>query len=171
MGRIVKVGGGGGAHLVAAYIISQRPGGMLGSLRDMGGALTENDKGLIVLDGLEFDEVTAEVLVGSRRRPVGLIGPNSETGAIDVSETIEYGLNGHPTFDSVRSQSDLIIKDFYKRLSCFALVVFLPFMFLKLNAVVCSSITCVIYAHFILTLMMTVKRAHTLFQMEYDGHS
>ncbi|QDH73619.1 hypothetical protein [Brevundimonas sp. M20] len=91
-------------------------GGALGSLRDMGGVLNENDKGIIVFEGGEFDEVVAEVMIGNRRRPVGLIGANSETGAIDVSESITYGADGHPTLDSIKKQSNLIIQDFYKRL-------------------------------------------------------
>lgn len=91
-------------------------GGALGELRDMGGTLMQNDKGVILFDGAEFDEATAEVMVGKRRRPVGLIGPNSETGTIDVSETVTYGANGHPTFVTIRAQSNDIIQDFYKRL-------------------------------------------------------
>lgn len=91
-------------------------GGALGVLRDMGGSLTEKENGIIIFEGGEFDEATAEVLVGKRRRPVGLIGPNSETGTIDVSESVTYGSNGHPTFASIRKQSNLIIQDLYKRL-------------------------------------------------------
>ena len=92
-------------------------GGALGSLRDMGGTFTETDKGLVLFEGGELNEATAEVMVGKRRRPVGLIGPNSETGTIDVSETISYGADGHPTFESIRIQSNDILRDFYKRLT------------------------------------------------------
>lgn len=54
--------------------------------------------------------------------------------------------------------------------SCLALIAFLAFFVFDFGVIIMASITCVFYAHFILTLMMTVKRAHTLFQMEYDGH-
>lgn len=55
-------------------------------------------------------------------------------------------------------------------ISCFALIAFLAFFVFDVHAVVAAAITCFLYAHFILTLMMSVKRAHTLFQMEYDGN-
>lgn len=93
-----------------------RRGGMLGSLRDLGGEISENEKGVIIFEGGEFDQATAEVMIGKRRRPVGLIGPNSDTGAIDVSPSVTYGANGHPTFESIKSESNAIIQDFYKRL-------------------------------------------------------
>lgn len=93
-----------------------RRGGSLGRLRDMGGSLMQDEKGLIMFDGGEFDEATAEVLIGKRRRPVGIIGPNSDTGTIDVSEAVIYEASGHPTFASVRDQSDAIMQDFYTRI-------------------------------------------------------
>lgn len=55
--------------------------------------------------------------------------------------------------------------------SCVALTAFLAFSVFDLSAVAAAAITCAVYVHFILTLMMAVKRAHTLFQMEYDGHT
>ena len=92
-------------------------GGVLGTLRDMGGSLGETEKGIIMFDGAEFHEATAEVLVGNRRRPVGIIGPTSDTGTIDISETVTYAASGHPTFKSVKEQSSAIMRDFYKRLT------------------------------------------------------
>ena len=55
--------------------------------------------------------------------------------------------------------------------SCVALTAFLAFSVFDLSAVAAAAITCAVYVHFILTLMMAVKLAHTLFQMEYDGHT
>ena len=91
-------------------------GGSLGRLRDVGGSLSQDEKGVILFDGDEFDEATAEVLIGKRRRPVGIVGPNSDTGTIDISEAVIYGPSGHPTFPSVRDQSNAIMQDFYTRL-------------------------------------------------------
>lgn len=92
-------------------------GGMLGTLRDMGGTFSENDTGLILFEGETYHEATAEVMVGKRRRPVGIIGPNSETGTIDVSETITYANTGHPTFPTIKKQSNEIMQDFFTRLT------------------------------------------------------
>ena len=54
--------------------------------------------------------------------------------------------------------------------SCFALMFFLLFFVFEIFPLVAASLTCVVYIHFILTLMMAVKRSHTLFQMEYEGN-
>ena len=54
--------------------------------------------------------------------------------------------------------------------SCVALVAFLGFFVFDTPATVAACVTTALYMHFILTLMMSVKRAHTLFQMEYEGH-
>ncbi|QDH74990.1 hypothetical protein FKQ52_09375 [Brevundimonas sp. M20] len=55
-------------------------------------------------------------------------------------------------------------------ISCFSLVTFLVFFVFPFRGSFSSVISCVLYGHFVLTLMMSVKRAHTLFQMEYEGH-
>lgn len=55
--------------------------------------------------------------------------------------------------------------------SCLSLVVFLAFYVLKLDKTIPSCVTFAIYVHFVLTLFMSVKRAHVLFQMEYDGNN
>ncbi len=54
--------------------------------------------------------------------------------------------------------------------SCLALVAFLSFFVFDFLDVVLATVTVGLYSHFVLTLMMSVKRAHTLFQMEYEGH-
>jgi hypothetical protein len=91
-------------------------GASLGTLRDMGSSFSENDTGVILFDGGEFDVATAEVMIGNRRRPIGIIGPNSDTGSIDISQSVIYAPSGHPTFDSVKAQSNAIMQDFYQRL-------------------------------------------------------
>ena len=55
--------------------------------------------------------------------------------------------------------------------SCISLVSFLAFYVLKIDEKIPSCATFAIYTHFVLTLFMSVKRAHVLFQMEYDGNN
>lgn len=55
--------------------------------------------------------------------------------------------------------------------SCAALIAFLGFFVFDVPTIVAASVTTALYVHFILTLMMSVKRAHTLFQMEYEAHA
>jgi hypothetical protein len=91
-------------------------GGILGVLGDITNDFAPNDAGVVVVDGREFDEAIASVLVGKKTRPVGIFGPTSDTGAIDVTESVVKGANGHPTFDSIAEQSDLIMIDLNERI-------------------------------------------------------
>lgn len=50
---------------------------------------------------------------------------------------------------------------------CLALVTFLILYTFKFVSRFSVSVTVLIYSHFLLTLMMTVKRTHVLFQKEY----
>lgn len=50
---------------------------------------------------------------------------------------------------------------------CIALVVFISFYTLKENRPVSTGITLLLFSHFLVTLLMTVKRTHILFQQEY----
>lgn len=93
-----------------------RRGGTLGALLPVTHGLDRNEKGLIVFRGEEFDEAVATVMIGKRQRPVGIIGPTSDTGSIDVSEEIERAPNGHPTFKSIAHQASDIAVDFHNRL-------------------------------------------------------
>lgn len=54
--------------------------------------------------------------------------------------------------------------------SCISLIIFLLFFVFDVKLWAKSAATVAIYTHFVLTLMMSVKRAHTLFQMEYEGN-
>jgi len=85
-------------------------------------ALTGNFKadrteGVITYDGVDFEEAVAEIRVGGRTRRVGVFGIGSDAGAIDLSDTIEKGLDGHPTFESLKKESDSLLRDFHKKIS------------------------------------------------------
>lgn len=93
-----------------------RRGGHLGPLTDLANGLSKTKGGMVVFNGQEFDEAVATVLIGNRQRPVGIIGPNSDTGAIDISEHVKRGPNGHPVYASISEQSAEIAMDLYARL-------------------------------------------------------
>lgn len=97
--------------------VKARRGDSLGRFADLAGGLNRTDKGLVVFRGEEFEEATAMVMIGKRYRPIGIVAPNRDTGAIDISESIQWGLNGHPTFESISEQSTLIAIDLYRRLT------------------------------------------------------
>ncbi|WP_295214619.1 hypothetical protein [uncultured Brevundimonas sp.] len=93
-----------------------RRGGHLGHLTDLASGLSKTKRGLVIFKGEEFDEAVATVLIGNRQRPVGIIGPNSDTGAIDITEHVKRGPNGHPLYASISAQSGEIAMDLYNRL-------------------------------------------------------
>jgi len=53
--------------------------------------------------------------------------------------------------------------------SCMALVVFLILFVLDAKGNILGAMSAMIYFHFLLTLLMVVKRAHALFAREYRG--
>jgi hypothetical protein len=91
--------------------------GILGSYNDVTGALKKSDAGLVLHDGVEFSEAIAEVKIGGKFRSVGVFGSDSNAGVIDITEDIERGENGHPTFSSIIDQCDIILSDFYNVLT------------------------------------------------------
>ncbi len=72
---------------------------------------------LLKYDGIQFDEAKAEITVGKKRRTVGVLGYSSDAGVIELSDTVQLGANGHPTYESIRIETDAIFKDFYSTLA------------------------------------------------------
>lgn len=94
-----------------------RPRSTLGKLGELIGGLHRNAAGIVIYNGMMFEEAVAEINVGGRPRRVGIIGPNTEAGVIDLTEMIERGPDGHPTFESMATHTAEIIEDFRKTLS------------------------------------------------------
>jgi hypothetical protein len=105
----------GDVHL--EMVIRAQRSGLLGRLADVKDAFGQYGQGLAAHDGVIFDEATAEIVVGTRRRRVGVLGANGDAGVIDLTEEIELGSNGHPTFESMCKESDQLLKEFEKTLS------------------------------------------------------
>lgn len=59
----------------------------------------------------DFDEATAEVLVGKKRRRVTLFGMSRETGKFDLTEDVTRGPNGMPLLESIRAETSAIFDD------------------------------------------------------------
>ncbi|MET3725867.1 hypothetical protein [Sphingomonas trueperi] len=77
---------------------------------------SDGAKTIITHDGIEFSEAVAEIRVGNRTRRVGVLGFNGEAGVIDVTDVIVRGADGHPTFESLKKESDSILRDFFETL-------------------------------------------------------
>ncbi len=97
-------------------VISARRKSALGNFGQLFGSLKRTD-GVVLHDGIEFFEAVADIRFGNRIRRVGVFGGNSDAGVIDITEDIVKGSNGHPTFESISSISDDILKNFEKIIS------------------------------------------------------
>ena len=88
----------------------------LGLLGNFATALPTDVSGHVIThSGITFDEAIAEIRVGGRTRRVGVLGINSDAGAIDLSDVVTKGLDGHPTFESIKKESDALLKIFTER--------------------------------------------------------
>lgn len=65
------------------------------------------------LDFLEttFDTAYASVSVGGKKRRVALIGEGKDTGKVDLSEDIDYGKDGFPTFESISREVETLFSE------------------------------------------------------------
>lgn len=97
--------------------LSARRNKTLGTFGDLAGSLTKNAAGVVLHDGIAFNEAVAEVEIGGRYRRIGVFGSDADAGVIDVTDAVKKGKNGHPTFESLQEQSDAILTDFHKVLS------------------------------------------------------
>lgn len=97
--------------------LSARRALTLGNLANVSRSIRRGADGALVHDGISFDEAVAQVSIGGRLRRVGVFGDNSEAGAIDITDSVDKGFDGHPTYKSLTKQSDLILMDFYNILS------------------------------------------------------
>jgi hypothetical protein len=58
-----------------------------------------------------FDTAYASVQVGGKKRRVALIGEGKDTGKVDLSDDIEYGPNGFPTFESTSREVEALFSE------------------------------------------------------------
>lgn len=89
----------------------------LGDFASVAKSLTTGAAGVVLHDGIEFNEAIADVKIGGKYRPVGIFGGNSDAGVIDITSDVVRGSDGHPTFESLKVQCDAILSDFYEVLS------------------------------------------------------
>jgi hypothetical protein len=93
--------------------MSARRNKSLGNFASLSNSLTNNAAGVVVHDGIEFNEAIADVKIGGKVRRVGIFGSNGDAGVIDITEDIVRE-GGHPTFESLERQCDAILSDFHE---------------------------------------------------------
>jgi len=89
----------------------------LGPLGDVSKSLPKNSAGVIVHEGIEFDQAIADIRVGTRIRPVHVFGASGDAGVIDLTDAIQRGADGHPTFSSIAKETSDILQSFHGALS------------------------------------------------------
>jgi len=94
-------------------VMSARRKESLGALGSLLGSVKSSERSVLTYRGIEFPEAVAEVRVGKKIRRVGVLGINSDAGAIDLTDSIKRGPDGHPTYESLRHETSNILLDFY----------------------------------------------------------
>lgn len=97
--------------------LSARRSRSLGSLGTIKQSVSSVADGMLVFEGLEFDQAVADIRIGKKVRPIAILNHNSDAGVIDLSESIEKGVDGHPTYDSLASEVSDILKEFHTIMS------------------------------------------------------
>ncbi|MCL8381209.1 hypothetical protein [Xanthobacter aminoxidans] len=96
--------------------ISAKRKSSLGALSDVYSRFKKSDESALIYDGVEFSEAYAEIRVGNKLRKIGLFGAHGDAGVIDLTGQVKRGLNGHPTFDSMKNETKSILDSIYKSL-------------------------------------------------------
>jgi hypothetical protein len=97
--------------------MSARRNKSLGNLSSLMKSLKGGSSSVVTHDGIDFPEATAIIKVGNRTRSVGVMGVNSDAGVIDLTDEIVRGSDGHPTFESLKKETDEILIDFHGTLN------------------------------------------------------
>ncbi|MCK6444401.1 hypothetical protein [Elstera cyanobacteriorum] len=98
------------------YVMSAKRNRSLGSFFSIFSKIKSGSRSMVVHRGIEFSEVSAEIKVGDKVRTVGILGPNKDFGVIDLTDSVDIGKNGHPTFQFLKRETDTILKDFNETL-------------------------------------------------------
>lgn len=98
-------------------VVSAKRRHSLGAFGSMSRDLKTGSEGVILYEGMQFQEAIADVVIGKKVRPVGIFGDHKNAGVIDVSEDVVYGDDGHPTRQSLKKVTKAIAQDFYRVLA------------------------------------------------------
>ena len=88
----------------------------LGTFSDLISGLPQDSSGVIVYDGVEFDQAIAHVRIGRELKPVGVFGANSDVGVIDITESVGKDADGLPIFNDVDREALKVMRAIYDTL-------------------------------------------------------
>lgn len=91
--------------------VKSRRGGGLGTLRNILNQVSHRE-GIFEYEGVSFTKAHAEIRVGGKLRRIGIFGPSSDAGTIDVTDDVKFK-DGHPTFSSLAVQANQLLSSFF----------------------------------------------------------
>ncbi|WP_063980588.1 hypothetical protein [Bradyrhizobium sp.] len=91
---------------------AKKRGSSLSTFRDLRKRFVDQ-KGYVTFEGQQFESVKADIKVGGKRRTVGVYGSGYDAGLIDVSDQVKRSPSGHPTFESIATEVDDLMEEFY----------------------------------------------------------
>lgn len=101
-----------GALVDLSVSFSAKPRSHLGILKSFADRVKTAVSGSVLeYNDTQFDEATAEIMVGGKRRTVTLVGISRNTGKFDLTDQVKRGLNGMPQFESISTEVASIFKD------------------------------------------------------------
>jgi len=101
-----------GALVDLGVSFSAKPRSHLGMLKSFADRVKPAASGSVLeYNDTHFDEATAEVMVGGKRRTITLVGTSRNAGKFDLSEQVQRGVNGMPKFKSISSETATIFAD------------------------------------------------------------
>lgn len=92
---------------------ARKRGSALSTYKELRDRFSSVDGGFVEFEGQEFESIKADVAMGRKRRTVGVFGSGYEAGLFDISEQVQRYPSGHPVFESIESEVDGLMEDFY----------------------------------------------------------
>lgn len=92
---------------------AKKRGSMLSTYKDLKASIKPDGSGFVEFDGESYEGVKADVDIGKKRRVVGIYGSGIDAGLIDVTENVKTDKSGHPIFESIVTEVDSLLEDFF----------------------------------------------------------
>lgn len=91
---------------------ARKRGSALSTYKDLRDRFKGNS-GFVTFEGQQFESVKADIKMGGKRRTVGIYGSGYDAGLIDVSDQVQRSPSGHPTFESITTEVNSLMDEFF----------------------------------------------------------
>ncbi|MCB2362257.1 hypothetical protein [Clostridium estertheticum] len=96
------------------YVINPKKNKFLPFKKDISKFLNNSIglKNIIEIHGMEYDNIKVELLIGRKKRTISLNNLNNLTGDIDISDDVEFEIDGHPKYESILKIAQDIVEEY-----------------------------------------------------------